>query len=428
MAGNVSPKDLQTLQDGLVDGLITPENLPGNVRDVVYQYMGGQGVDMSNPNSQITQAQLAALKQQREANDGGIFDSKIFKPIEWVGSKMYQAWSATVSPALSFTGFQIAKYGNFMGGSYNTYMKDNDLSFGEEWDLAHHIIPAQSIWRSFMSADQLKKTGLSEQEMLKQAKEQEAGKFSRTPTKDDPFGMETNLQRYFGEGPSKYVTGAGDFAISWEADPFILGGKAVGAAKTKYITKPISGEIAKETAQAFKGAPQLTPEVANEIAWKNFTTKQPFQKLTEHIMKIKEGNQDTAAAQLLREPTLRKSANGPAVASLLSQAKDQTEVANVLRVTFGDNVANEALKLQNGELAYQISGLQTRLSNTSTYYNGLTDAQKMTPTGIRAKSLMDAQTSDPARLDRDSQIISDKMKAFGTLGEMNFNAITTPAR
>ena len=107
MAGDVSPKDLQTLQDGLIDGMIIPENLPGNVRDAVYQYMGGQGVDMSNPNSQITQAQLAALKQQREANDGGIFDSKIFKPIEWVGSKLYQAYSAVSILSYSLTTWGI---------------------------------------------------------------------------------------------------------------------------------------------------------------------------------------------------------------------------------------------------------------------------------------------------------------------------------
>ena len=126
MAGDVSPKDLQTLQDGLIDGMITPENLPGNVRDAVYQYMGGQGIDMSNPNSQITQAQLAALKQQREANDGGIFDSKIFKPIEWVGSKLYQAYSATVSPAVSMVGIEMSLF-------LNSYTKDASAYQGKDY-------------------------------------------------------------------------------------------------------------------------------------------------------------------------------------------------------------------------------------------------------------------------------------------------------
>lgn len=431
MAGDVSPKDLETLQNGLIDGLITPDNLPGNVRDVVYQYMGSKGLDMSDPNSTVTQAQLAAIKQQRQAQDGGIFDSTIFKPIEWVGSKLYQAYSATVSPAVSFAeqelGYAVNSLAPDSKYSGKDYMSDQGLSFSDAWDLAHHVSPGQAWTLMGMTASQREKAGLLPKDILKQEKQQEAGTFKGTVSAEDPFGMLTNLDKYFGSGPAKYVSGAADFAVSWEADPLVVGGKALGAAKVAGLTRPVGTQIAKETEQALKGAPTLTPEVANQMAWDNFTSKQPFQKLTDHFMGIKTANPDTAAAVMLREPTLAKSANGPAVASLLSQAKDQTEVANVLRVTMGDNVANESLKLQNGELAYQINGLNSRLSNTSTYYNGLSDAEKLSPAGLRAKSLMDAQTSDLARLDRDSQIVSDKIKAFGTIGDLNFNAITTPA-
>lgn len=430
MAGDVSPKDLQTLQDGLIDGMITPENLPGNVRDVVYQYMGSQGIDMSNPQSQITQAQLAALKQQREANDGGIFDSKIFKPIEWVGSKLYQAYSATVSPAASFAGLEVSLFLNDMnptGYQGKDYMHDQGMGFQDTWELAHHVSPGQAWTLLTQTPGERQKAGVLPQDILKQEREVSKGTFKGTVSAADPFGTMTNLDKYFGSGPAKYVSGAADLAISWEADPLVLGGKIAGAAKATGFTRSVTGEISKETQQAFKGAPQLTPEVANKMAWDNFTTKQPFQKLTEHFMSIKTANPDTAAAVMLREPTLAKSANGPAVASLLSQAKNQTEIANVLRVSMGDNVANEALKVQNGELAYQINQIQSRQSQVSTYYNGLSDAEKITPVGIRAKSLMDAQSRDIARLDQESQIVSDKIKAFGTIGDMNFNGITTPA-
>ena len=430
MAGDVSPKDLQTLQDGLIDGMITPENLPGNVRDKVYQYMGGRGIDMSNPNSQITQAQLAALKQQREANDGGIFDSKIFKPIEWIGSKLYQAYSATVSPAVSFAGIEMSTFLNDMnptGYQGKDYMHDQGMGFSDAWELAHHISPGQSWTLLTQTPGERQKAGVLPQDILKQEREVAKGTFRGTVSAADPFGTMTNLDKYFSDGPAKYVSGAADLGISWEADPLVLGGKAAGAAKLGLITRPVAGQIAKETAQVTRGAPALTPEIANSMAWDNFTSKQPFQKLTDHFMKIKSANSDTAAAVMLREPTLRKSANGPAVASLLSQAKDQTEVANVLRVTMGDNVANEALKVQNGELAYQIDQVQSRLSNTSTYYNGLSDAEKISPMGLRAKSLMDAQTRDIATLDAQSRIVSDKIDAFGTLGNMNFNRVTTPA-
>lgn len=426
MAGNASPKDLQTIQNGLVDGLISADDLPGPVKDKVFQYMGSQGVDMSDPNSEVTQAQLNALKAQRDAQEGGIFDSKIFKPIEWVGSKLYQAYSATISPAVSFAGFQIAKFGNLAGGDYNSYINDgNDLAFSDEWDLAHHISPGQSIWRSFLSKDQLKKSGLTEEEMLKQAKEVEAGTFQAEKTKDDPFGTETNLEKYFGQGAAKYVSGATDFAISWYADPTVIGGKVLGGLKAAKVTRPVSTSIKAEKAAL---PATLSVEDANKLAWDNFSKKQPFQSLTDTIWNIKQANPDTAAARLNRDlPTLAKSANGPAAARLLAQATDKTEVANILRVTMGDTVANQALKVQNSELAYQIEQLSNRQSTVATYYNGLSDAEKASPSGIRTKSLMDAQSRDMARLDRDTQMVSDKINAFGTIGALNYNKWTTSA-
>lgn len=427
MAGGPNQKDLQTLQNGLVDGLISADNLPGPVRDAVYQYMGQQGVDMSDPQSQVTQAQMNALRQQREAQEGSIFDSKIFKPIEWVGSKLYAAYSATVSPAVSMLGFQINKYGNFMGGTYDSNQKANgDLSFADEWELAHHISPGQSLWRSFMDTKHLQKAGLTEKEMLDQERQVSKGTYKGVVSAEDPFGSMTNLDKYFSSGPSKYVSGTADFAVSWYSDPFVLGGKTIGAAKAVGFTRNVSQAIDAEKFAALGKQPNLTPELANEAAWKGFTEKQPFQKLTDHFWDLKTKNADTFAAAALREPTLAKSANGPAVARLMAQTTSKDEMVNVLRTTMGDVGAREALKVQNSQISYQIEQLNNRYSTVSQYYNGLTDAQKITPMGLRTKSLMDAQSRDLARLDRDTQVVSDRIKGYGLLGEMNFNGITTP--
>lgn len=427
MTGAPNPKDLQTLQNGLVDGLITPDNLPGGVRDMLYQYMGQQGINMNDPQSQITQAQLNALRQQREAQEGSIFDSKIFKPIEWVGSKMYEAYSASVSPAVSFLGFQINKWGNFVGGSYDANQAANgDLSLSDEWELAHHISPGQSIWRSFMSTGQLEKAGLTEKEMLKQEREVSKGTFKGVVSADDPFGTKTNLDKYFSSGPSKYVTGALDFGVSWYSDPLVLGGKAYAVGKAAKFTRNVSEGIEAERLNVMKANPTLTDKAANEMAWTNFTTKQPFQKLTDHFWDMKTKNADTFAAQALREPTLAKSANGPAVAKLLAQATTKDEMVDVLRTTMGDVGAREALKVKNAQLSYQIEQLNARQASVNNYFNGLPDAQKVSPFGLRVKALMDKQSQDMARLDRDTQVVSDRLKGYGLLGEMNFNSITTP--
>ena len=96
MGGNISPKDMQIISDGVLNGLGTMDQLPEPVRNSLTQYWGSMGIDATQPNSQITQDQLAALKEQRSQQSGGIFNSPIFKPIEWVGSKLYQVYSSTV--------------------------------------------------------------------------------------------------------------------------------------------------------------------------------------------------------------------------------------------------------------------------------------------------------------------------------------------
>lgn len=427
MTGGPNPKDLQTLQNGLVDGMISAEDLPGPVRSAVYQYMGSQGVDMNDPQSKVTQAQLNALRQQREAQEGSIFDSKIFKPIEWIGSKMYEAYSESVSPAVSFLGFQINKWGNFVGGTYSSNANANgDLSLADEWELAHHISPGQSIWRSFMSTGQLKKAGLTEKEMLDQERQVSKGTFKAAISPDDPFGTKTNLDKYFSSGPSKYVTGGLDFAVSWYADPLVLGGKGAGALKAATFTRNVSEGIEAERLNAIRTGPQLSPDTVNKMAWTNFTTKQPFMQLTDHFWDMKTGDPDSFAARALREPTLAKSANGPAVAKLMAQTTSKDEMVNVIRTTMGDVGAREALKVQNAQLSYQVEQLNARQSTVGQYYNGLTDAEKMSPSGLRTKALMDAQSRDMAKLDRDTQVVSDRIKGFGLLGEMNFNGLTTP--
>jgi hypothetical protein len=432
MAGDASQKDLQTLQDGLVDGLITPDNLPSNVRDKVFQYMGTQGIDMSNPQSQVTQAQLAALKQQRESQENGIFDSKIFKPVEWLGSKIYQAWSATISPAASFASLELGTFSGFLSNQFGSnpsksYLHDHALGFGDAWNLAHHVSPAQAWWMSGMTDAQKEKYGLTQQDMLKQAKLIEEGKQVEAPNADDPFGVQSNVDKFFGNGVQKYVTGTTDFAFSWYADPLVLAGKGASVMKGAALTREVAPQIAKETEGVLKTTPGLTPEVANKMAWDNFTNKTPFQNLTNHFWNIKgQYGADQAAAVMLREPTLAKSANGPAMAKLLAQASNPTEVANVLRVGMGDTAAYEALRVQNGDLAYQIKQLNNRYSTVSTYYNGLSDAEKLSPTGLRTKALLDAQTSDLAKLDQQTRIVSDKIDAYRSLDALNFNGITTP--
>lgn len=426
MAGNVSPKDMETISDGILNGLGTADQLPDNVRTALFQYWGSMGIDATTPDDPMTQAQFAALKEQRESQQGGFFNSSVFKPIEWIGSKMYAAYSATISPAISSVGLAAHSlvYGRpeFIG-------EDGEWdAFKDYWNYAHKVSPGQSIWMLGLNNKELKDRGISPDQIAQDLALQEKGKYRDAKTEKDPFGIQTRAQEYFGSGASKYVTGATDFAVSWYADPFIVAGKAVGGAKAGLVTRPIEGEIKAGEQIALKANASLTTEEANKLAWDNFSRKSKFESLTDQIMKIKTSNPDTAAAVLARDlPTLRKSANGPAAAKLLAQATDKTEVANVLRVTMGDKAALSSLEFKNAELAYQANQLESKVASAGTYYNGLSDAQKASPFGVRVKALMDSRSAQMAKLDREGQIVTDKMDAFATIGNLNYNAIVTPA-
>lgn len=429
MAGNVSQTDLETISQGIFDGRTTIDKLPDQVKSQMMQYWQSQGVDTTNPNPQVTQEQIQQLQATRAAQQGSgnaFLNSPIFKPIEWIGSKMYQAYSSTVSPALS-TGLMAAH--DMIYGQPEWAKGQSELEeLGNVWDYSHNISPGQAVWMLGLNNDELKARGLDWKDIATDTAAVKAGTFHDTPTKNDPYGMMTRSQEYFGSGAAKWVTGGTDLLVSWYADPTVLAGKGLGAVKAAGLTRPITPAIEKATAVAQKAASgTLTPEQANKLAFDSFTSKSPFQALTDHVWDVKQANPDAAAARINSLiPTVSKSANGPAVARLLAQASDKTEVANVLRVSMGDDAARQTLNLQNEELGYQINQVTAKQSSIGNYYDGLPDAQKMTPFGLRVKAMMDDQSAQLASLDQSKRIVSDKIDAFGTIGELNYNRAITP--
>lgn len=425
MAGNVSQKDMEIISNGVLDGLGTVDQLPSGVKGALFQYWGSMGIDATQPNSEMTQAQLEELKAQREAQTGGIFNSPVFKPIEWVGSKLYALYSATVSPAISAGGMAAH---SLVYGRPEYIGEDGELdALKDYWDYAKVVSPGQSIWMLGLNDEELKSRGIRPDQISEDLKLQKKGEYRDTATTSDPFGIKTRSQEYFGEGASKYVTGATDFAVSWYLDPLVLGGKAAGSLKGAKFARPVATGIMKEEKAVTKGTTGLTSEEINKLAFDNFSSRSQFQNLTDTIWNIKTANPDTAAAVLARDvPTVKKSANVPAAARLLAQATDKNEVANILRLTMGDKAALTTLEFKNSQLAYQADQLGQKTSASATYYDSLSPAVQASPRGQRIKAAIDAQSQWIARLDRDSQIVSDKIRAFNTIGNLNYNSITTP--
>lgn len=408
--GTYNQKDMQTISDGVLEGVGRMGELPAHVQSALVDYWMEQGVDMTDPNSDTTQAQLNALAQKRaEAKAGPT--PWLFKPIEWVGSKLYQLYSATVSPFVSATG--LAAH-DLIYGRPDYIGEDGEWdAFKDYWNLSHNISPGQSIWMLGLNNKELNDRGISPDMIARETKEIEKGVLGGSP-----LNVKTAADEYFSSGAAKWVTGATDIAVSWWADPLVLAGKGISTLKVAGFTKPVAPMVKGAVGEAKKAGVSPIDIVAE---------KPVFQRMVDHVMQVKTANPDSAALILRdRMPTLKKSANGDTLARLLDQAKDADEVTDVLRISIGDVAAKDALEMRNAVLKMQIDGATQRYSILGAHYDSLDDVSKASTHGQRVKGLLDDESRKIAKADAQSRIVSDKIDSFASLDNLNFNRITTP--
>lgn len=414
MAYTPNAKDLDLLSNAVMDGTMDVDNLPKNAQRDLYAYWSSAGIDFSNPD--MSQRQMEELIQQRRdaTASGGFFDSPLFKPIEWVGSKLYWLYSETISPILT-SGLMAAH--SIAYGRPDYIGEDGEWdALKDYWNTAHYVSPGQAVWQLGFNNEELKERGISPDQMAEDMKKVEKGQYRDTPTKNDPLGVKTKAQEYFGGGASQFVTGATDFAVSWYLDPLVLGGKAAGATKAVTFTKPVSLQVQK-----------ASKAVGPENAFDAFASKPAFQSMVDTVQNVKAANPDNAALILRRDmPTLSKSANGDALARLLVQAKDADEVTDILRVSMGDEAGRLSLEIRNAKIGAQVGILTQRNVTHASYYDALTDAQKASPRGQRIKDALEQQTQYISKINAESRVIDDKLDAFASIDNMNFNRVTTP--
>lgn len=420
MADNYSVKDLELISEAVINGDLVMDSLPGTAKERLAQYWGSAGINIYSPDTDITMTQLAALQEQRSQE---AFELPAFlKPIEWVGSKLYEAYSATVSPALSTIalGAHRAIYGKEEADQISTgFWGFEDMK--DLWNDAHYVSPGQAIWMLGLNNEELRERGISPNQMVEDKKALEAGTYRDKPTMDDPFGIKPDYEEYFSKGAAKYVTGTTDFAVSWYADPLVLAARGAGAAKTALTVKPVDRQVAKGLKDAKKAG------LGEEAAFDMFAQKPVFQAMVDNVMNIKNARGPEAALDLRKNfPTISKSANGDVLARLLTQAKDADEVSDILRISMGDHAGLLALGQRNALLEGQINLLNERIAPLATVYDRLTDAAKATPQGKQLGGYLAKQDAQINKMNRDYAIIDDKMSAFGSIDNMNFNRVTTP--
>ena len=412
MPNSVTPRDLQVLSNAILDGSMSTDNLPKNAQAALASYWTSQGVNSGGDiDSQQSQAQVNQLIQQRRQQEAGgglsdVFNSPIFKPVEWAGSKMYWLYSHTISPAISASA--IGLHGDIYGDQdkVNEWSAD---SFGRLWNEGSNVSPGQAIWMLGLNNKELAARGIDPAQIVNQKNSIAAGTFVGRKTKADPLGNIPDYESYFSQGAAKYVTGASDFLVSWYADPTVLAGKAAKIGKAATFTKPIN---------------KITSDGAN---FDKLVQGSTFQKMVDTTWNIKKANPDNAAFVLRNNMKfVQGSANADAFTRLLVQAKTPDEISDVLRVTAGDKIAGATLDATNARLELQIKQLNRSHSLIGANYDSLPDAAKNTVVGQKIKQHLDDLTDQIAHANDEQNIITDKINAFATLNDLNFNRVTSP--
>lgn len=141
----------------------------------------------------------------------------------------------------------------------------------------------------------------------------------------------------------KFASGAEDFAVRWYADPAVLGGKAIGAARAKYAVTP-------------RPAGGWTTQSIDSIM-----KQSRMAKVQDFIFKNKD------QPDLINNLTMfKKSALGPRAGGIIAQLKTPEEVNLFLRTSLGDVAARAQLQTENAGAALRMEQDTSRLSNLET--------------------------------------------------------------
>lgn len=248
--------------------------------------------------------------------------------INWVASNLV---SQPISTALMA--------GNLKGGPFNA------SNWVQAWHAANYISPGQAL---FLSPQQTQSAVASPLDYFKPASGQLPPGFDQLPHEQQQqflkdAGMPVVGNAYVDELRQsstlfKYATGTADFAVRWWADPVVMAGKGVSAAREakQIVRRPTAGWSADDI---------------DKIMNKSVMTK------TVDFIFANRSN----PALLNNLSMVQHSALGPRFGAIASLLKSPDEVADFVRVTMGDQSAIERLGMKNEVAAARLEQDTNRL-------------------------------------------------------------------
>jgi hypothetical protein len=220
-------------------------------------------------------------------------------------------------------------------------------AWAKAWHVANHVSPGQAFWANHQEVEDILKDrplyATPEKaylppgwDQLPEDEQQELLKKAGMPI----VGNRAVEQIKRDHAWFSFASGATDFAARWWLDPVVLGGKALGAARTKYVVTPRpKGGWSTEDIDSLMKSSRMAK--AQEFLWKNKDQPDLINNLS----------------------MFKKSALGPRAGSIISQLKSPEEVGLFLRTALGDADAKARLLTENDAAALRIEQDSSRLSS-----------------------------------------------------------------
>lgn len=313
-------------------------------------------------------------------------------PVENTLSGLYWAYSRFISQPVSFTLLAARE------SLYNDDKRQNFAEVRDLWKDAKHMSPGQSLVTLAYSKDDLKKRGIDFENNV----------FDKSWFKEGSF---------FDGGWSwqKFISGSADLAVAWYADPLVIVGKGAGAARKAGVVKPVSGVTKGGT-----------------VDYGALMEGDTFQSMIKLINDYKGKYGDEANMRLVSDmKTLRESTDGEALANLLTMARTDDEMADILRISIGDTSKVDELAAKRASLGAMADNLTKRASVLDTNLSAMSPATQNSVIGKALEQRIKANENALALINRelDSPLlrIDDLTQYQNTLENLYFNRFITPA-
>lgn len=315
------------------------------------------------------------LKQLAQTSQPGFKMPGWMKPLEWAGSKLYATYSKYVSRPIS---------------AAVIYASQNDGNFGghdwsDAWEAARYTSPGQAAYMGLMTDDELEKQGIK---------------------RGDLIGTRKAVDKYFSQGAQKWVSGAGDFAVAWYADPLVLGFRGVSVARDIGWKSPVGGK-------GWNVDKMMDSSLMGNV-----------DRLTERYVS-KYGHNEAITRMSNEIPMLRNSNNGSGsrLAAALAGASSSGERAFIMRYALGDLSLAGRMDEVSAPIKHMLDATKGKQSTITLQYNKLDPA---TPEGMAKKAQLDEIANEVSQLNLSLRSMDDLNAIWGSVDNLHFNSITTP--